>query len=130
MSISAGLLQFATSGRIRNTTTAPEYFNGGTPTVQGLLSYSITLPDVFLGGIGYRANGALSVALGGAADHYVNGLPVNAVGQVCATQSLIAPARWVGGLPIGLDGLLALAAPEVPATLTGFSNGFSNGFGA
>jgi len=124
----AGLLRFATTGRIRNTTTAPTDFNGGTPTVQGLLSYSIQPPDVFVNGLGYKTNGALSVAIGGGADHYVNGLPVNLIGQVCATQSLIQPAVWVAGLPIGLDGLLALAPNESPVAQNAFSDGFSNGF--
>jgi hypothetical protein len=127
--LNAGVLRFASNGRIRNTTAAPTDFNGGTPTVQGLLSYSITLPDTFVGGIGYRVNGAICVAVGGAPTHYVAGLPVNALGQLCVTQSLIQPVSWVAGLPIGLDGLLALAPAESPAVVDAFSSAFSGAFG-
>lgn len=127
--LNAGVLRFASTGRIRNTTTAPTDFNGGTPTVQGLLSYSISLPDTFNGGIGYRANGAVCIAVGGAPTHYVSGLPVNSIGQLCATQSVIQPVVWVAGLPIGLDGLLALAPAESPVVVDAFDSAFSGAFG-
>jgi hypothetical protein len=124
--LNGGVLRFAANGRIRNTTAVPTDFNGGTPTVQGLLSFSPTLPERYSGGFGYRNNGAICVSVGGAVDRYVAGLPLNTLGQLCATQSIVQPATWVSGIPLGLDGLVALAIEESPATLRAFSNAFSS----
>jgi hypothetical protein len=122
--LNPGVLQFASTGRIRNASATPTDFNGGTPTVQGLLAFSITSPQVVSGGFGYRDNGSISVALNGAPSHYIGGLPVNALGQLCCTQGVIEPVLWVSGIPLGIDGLVALAVEETPVLTSEFSNAF------
>lgn len=126
--LNAGVLKFDAAGRIRNTTSLPTDFNGGTPTRDGLLAGSNGVPnaDSFVAGIGYLAGGGLA-ATNATPVAWAGGIPLTAAGQVCvdATGAGVI-AYYNNGLPYDASGKLVLAAPESPAGLSAFSMGFSD----
>jgi hypothetical protein len=123
-----GLLTFDANGRVRTTQALPEVFNGGTPTIAGLLSFVNGVPIIFRGGLGYFADKSMAGTFSGSVDHYVSGLAITSSRMLLMSTS--APIdHYIAGLPLAANGALCIAAPEVPPSLRAFSDGFSNGFG-
>jgi hypothetical protein len=125
--LNASVMMFDGSGRIRNTTAPPANFNGGTPTVQRLLSGDVVAPTAVLAGLAYGPGGQLctTAALPAA---WQGSIPTSATGQVCVTTAGTV-THWGNGLPRVADGRLALAPAETPVVTNGFDNGFDQGYG-
>jgi hypothetical protein len=121
--LNAGVLKF-TSGVIQTVTSAdPVYFNGGTPVdASGRLFISESLPDFFLGGLGYKANLALCVATSGAITHSVAGFGLNADGAIVVSPGPIE--FYSSGLPFDSLGRLVMNANFVPSFLITQSGAF------
>jgi hypothetical protein len=126
--LNAGVLRFDALGKVRNTTVAGSEFNAGVESEQGLVSVSLNTPQRWHNGLPFMNNGALSVQnVGTVAYHSQGGIPINELGAV-AIDTVGAVAYWNAGLPFTSGGKLAFAASEPPATLSGFSSGFDEGF--
>ena len=63
-------------------------------------------PEVFSEGFGKLNDGALCVALGGAIDHYVEGIPCTVNGRVVGQLNLVPPANtaMIAGIAVGPAG--------------------------
>jgi hypothetical protein len=116
--LNAGVLLFDASGRIRQTTSASTDGNGGTPTVQGLLSAGNVTIETYWNGLPFFGNGQGTVcgeSLGVIVAYAPGGIPINTLGMVKADP--IEPiAYWNAGLPYTAAGALAVAFPESPAS--------------
>lgn len=118
-----------------NTTTpnGAQVFNGGVAldTNTGAVFVMNGTGPVYQGGLRFTNVGQLCIAPGGVIDHYVNGLPVNIDGRlVTQLNQPVSPGdAFVGGIRVGpLGGVYT--SDITPPPPTGFSSGFSNGFGA
>lgn len=127
--ITAGMLKFDPEGRVILSTSDPVTYGGGTPiAADGGLSAALdVVPDVFNNALGYFNNGKLTNSnnplIPGA------GVLSNRLGQVRISTEL--PAFWYAGLPLTVDGHLAISPGVVPPPDEGaFSNAFSNAFDA
>jgi len=128
--LNASMLLYDATGRIRNANGAiypPTDFNGGTPTVQGLLAVSSSAAQAYNNGLPYRDSGALSASGSAASSSAPGGIPLTVSGLV-AYDTVSAIAYWHCGLPFTSTGRLCFATAEAPASFKGFSNGFSSGF--
>jgi hypothetical protein len=126
------LLRFTPSGCVfaANNGVTSE-FNGGTPTNDLTRQLSLSpdgVPDVFLGGLGYRFEGQLCTTLTGTASSYVGGVALDATGRVLAAEDG-TPEFITNGLPLTAEGRLCIQTTITPI-VRGFDNGFSLGFGA
>jgi hypothetical protein len=123
-------LQFDALGKVRNTTSAPNVFSNGVGFNGGLLCVDLNSPQRWQHGLPFNNASKVCVQTIGTPDHWTNGgLPVNEFGCL-AVDTVAAVAYHSNGLPFTAGGRIAFAASEPPVVLTGFSNGFSNGFGA
>lgn len=100
-------------------------------TPEGVVKVNINDPQRFDQGKGFMLNGALCIRVSGEPTvGNVGGLPVTATGALkCQLNQPVSPGDvYVGGLRVGpLGGLYIVDTTPPPPT--GFSNGFSNGFG-
>ncbi len=100
-------------------------------TPDGSVHINANAPQRFDQGKGFSLAGDLSIDLAGSpVAGYVGGLPVTANGALkCQLNQPVSPGdAYVGGLRVGpLGGLYVVDTTPPPPT--GFSNGFSAGFG-
>jgi hypothetical protein len=100
-------------------------------TAEGVVHVNANAPQRFDQGKGFMNNGDLCIDVaGGAIAGYVGGLPVTATGALkCQLNQPVSPGdAYVGGLRVGpLGGLYIVDTTPPPPT--GFSGGFSNGYG-
>jgi hypothetical protein len=123
------------NGALFLNTDAPEptdvFVGGFALTDLGVIRAEDTTPIHFVNGFGVTDIGQLCIAPGGSKDNYQLGLPFTNDGRLVVQLNVtIGPAdSFVGGVRVGpFGGVYALdVAPPPP--VTGFSNGFSNGFG-
>ncbi len=112
--------------------TASDPRSGGVcMTPDGIVKVNGNSPQRFDQGKGFLNSGALCLGLlGGPIVDYVGGLPVTATGAIRAqlNQPVSPGDSYVGGLRVGPLGGLYVVDTTPPAP-TGFSNGFSAGFG-
>lgn len=132
--LNASLLWFDSSGRIKALALADfpaPRFNGGTPAADlgNLVGTEAGTQFVFHNGLKYtNPEGGIAVANGGTiANHSQGGMPVDADGNLCVEYNGL-PVSHIAGIPITATGRVAVAIPAPPINLSGFSNGFSNGF--
>jgi hypothetical protein len=124
------------NGALFINTDAPEptdVFVGGIAlTNLGVIRAEDTAPVHFVNGFGVTDIGQLCIAPGGSKDKYAMGLPFTNDGRLVVQLNVTVGLydSFVGGIRVGPNGgVYALdVAPPPPAT--GFSNGFSTGFGA
>jgi hypothetical protein len=123
----AGVLKFDEQGRIILSAGPAIDFNGGTPIAAdgGLATLADGEPDVFLGGIGYMAPGAITDN----ANPLIPGGGVfrNGLGQI--RISFDPPAYYYAGLPLTADGHLSVSGGvPPPVDLGAYDSGFDNAF--
>ncbi len=123
-----------TDGALYVTTAAPAptdvQVGGVTLTAEGQVHVNANTPQRFDQGKGFMNNGDLCISSLPAVGH-VGGLPVTATGALKTqlNQPVSPGDTYVGGLRVGpLGGLYIVDTTPPPPT--GFSNGFSAGFGA
>lgn len=114
-------------GRLRTTLEPPDYFNGGTPTKDGLLSIAYVDAEFFVNGLGYIVGERSISAEQNRVDPSGNPL-LSARGRLRAGTE--TPAFWLYGLPFSADGQLSIAPPDGPPPVDtrAFSSAFSNAF--
>jgi hypothetical protein len=128
--LNAGVLRFDANGRIRQTSSASTDGNGGTPTVQGLLSAANVSPEVQWNGLSFFQSGQGTLCGQGFGDitgHAPGGIPINSQGMV-EVNPTDPIDHWNAGLPYTAAGALAVALPESPTTASAFDSGFDTGF--
>ena len=130
MSLIQTLIARDSAGRLKTLTDTEfpnPYFNGGTPMSQlNELVARFTAPTnkQFVGGIAYEGvNGAILGNVANPIANYVNGMPVDAAGTVCAEANGVV-ALFKDGLPFTAAGRIC-TAPSAIINLHGFTTGFS-----
>jgi hypothetical protein len=101
MSLIAGVLAFS-GGEVVTTTSPPDSFNGGTPTLNdGSLCVvdDGNTPPTYVAGLGYDAQGRLHIDTSNTPSFWVAGLPVTALGKLCARGSGTIDS-YVAGIPL------------------------------
>lgn len=138
MSLNIGPLRLSPNGDIYITNipvyTGPIHFNGGTPVddTGGLViapEAAGYTPDFFIGGLGYTEEGAIVTdGFNPIIGHTNSGLPYTSVGLAVSPN---APTSWApGGIPLAPNGRVSVIDEVPPPLVSGFSDGFSLGFGA
>ena len=95
---------------------------GGPRRADGVMYVSdgVLAPDHYRNGLGYEANGALSVDFGGTIDHYHQNLGFTAEGRIACAQN--PPSHYGSGAAPFVGGKLAIAN-NINAIITHFTNG-------
>jgi hypothetical protein len=78
----------------------------------------LTAPDHFYNGLGYEADGTLSVAVGGTVDHYHQGLPFTSGGRLVVAATAV-DHYGSGAAPFTATGVLSITGTAP----TGFEHG-------
>jgi hypothetical protein len=114
MSLIPGIITLNLAGIPSSTTEVPEEFNNGTNTLRGYLGLS-TIPSgaVALDGLTYNPDGSVVVSNGGIIANFVNGYPVDTLGQLCVAYDG-TPSVWNNGIPYDAAGRICLATPVTP----------------
>jgi hypothetical protein len=119
------LLRYDVNGRILATIDEPDYFNGGTPTKDGLLCIAEVDGDVFVNGLGYVHERNVC------AEQAVNPPSGNPFASPTgrAPMSSGVPAFWLYGLPFTTEGALAIVLDGPPPVEEfAFDDSFDNSF--
>ena len=87
------------------------------------------VPASVANGFAFTGSGALCCASSPVIHHWNNGYPFT-IGDELAIQNLDPTPNhgWVGGIAVDANGIFVLDA--ITPTVSAFSSGFSNGFGA
>jgi hypothetical protein len=128
--LNAGVLRFDATGRIRQTASSSTDGNGGTPTIQGLLSAGNVAIEAGWNGLPYFNSGQgilCGQGIGTTVSFAPGGIPMNSAGMV-EVDAVGAIAYWNAGLPYTAAHRLAVALPESPVAASAFDNGFDSGF--
>jgi hypothetical protein len=105
-------------------------FNGGTPMLGdffAVTSDAVASP-VFTNGLAYRQDGQLYIDSVAPIAIYNSGLPQTASGALATTLGGVVASHTSSGIPLTAAGRVAISTGVVPSR-SGFSNGFSDGFG-
>ena len=127
--ITAGCLSYNAEGRVLVSVGVPVInFNGGTPiAADGSVVVAEADPDVFLIGLGYKADGTICARDTSSISGYGGGLARDSVGGLAL--ALTGPITdYTAGIPLVDDGRVAVAFTGVPPAFDGYTNGFSDGF--
>jgi hypothetical protein len=122
-------------GALYVTTVAPQptdvFWEGIARAPYGATRVVAVAPDLFNNGLGMKEPGAVAVAFGGVIAGYQNGLPFTSDGRlVVQLNQPVSPGdTYIGGLRVGPLGGVYVVDVTPPVNPTGFSGGFSNGFG-
>jgi len=111
--LNTGVLLFDALGKVRNTLSAPVFFNASVGfSVGSVLSVDINSPQQWANGMPFTNTGKLSVQTAGTVvEHSTGGLPINELGAV-AIDTVATVAYYQAGLPYTSTGKLAFASTE------------------